>query len=297
MIRVALLSIALLVPAAAVAGEPAFQKAEEVKEGKGVEWTAQAQAGLISTTGNSKTTTLSAAARGSRKEGNNKVRAEAGVAYARSTLYAPNDLNMNNTIDSEAEIAEIEKTTTEAWMATVRYDRYLTAHNSLYAVGIASSDKPAGKELVAGGQVGYSRELFKNDKHLVVGEVGYDISYEDPVVGDGVAIHSARGFVGYEGKLTADTSVGGSVETLINVNTLDGPAGKIDRFEDTRINGLTKLSTKLYENINFGFSFGIKFDNAPSARPPVGLDYGPGFVPLADKVDTRTEVSLLVNFI
>ena len=204
---------------------------------------------------------------------------------------------MNGTIDNEDEIGELEQTTTEAWVVTVRYDRFLTKHNALYAVGLASSDEPAGKELVAGAQVGYSREVFKDDKHLVVAEVGYDISYEDPVVGDGIAIHSARGFVGYEGKLTADTSVGGSVESLVNVNTLDGPAGEIERFEDVRVNGLAKLSTKLYENINFGFSFGVKFDNAPSGRPPIGMDYAVGFVPLADEVDTRTEVSLLVNFL
>jgi hypothetical protein len=278
-------------PKFAHSGEEEAKKLEEVK---GIEWKAAALAGAILTTGNSKTTSLSAGATASRKQGRSKLAIDAGLAYARSTLLFPNDINGNGTIDNDAEIGEDAQTTTDAWIVKARYDFFFTPRNSVYTSASVSADEPAGKELVAGAQVGYSRLLHKSAKHEVVAEVGYDFSYEDPVVGDGEGIHSGRGFVGWAGKLSGDTAAEASVEVLSNVNKLDND---VDRFEDTRVNGKTKLTTKLWEDLNFGFSFLLKYDNAPSARPPLSLPYADGFVPLAEELDTRTEVSLIYNFL
>jgi len=273
-----------------------FGKAEELKEVKKVEWKASAQAGVILTTGNSRTTTGAAGATASRKEGNNKLSLEATGAYARSSILIAVDGNADGVIE-ESEVTRNKTTATRAWGVKGRYDRFLTEHNSLYVTGVVSGDKPAGKEFVGGGQAGYSRLLYKSDRHEVTAEAGYDFSYENLVVGPGVSIHSARFFVGYDGKLTADTGIKGSVESLHNVNSLDSAAGKVDPLEDTRINGSLALTTKLLDNISFWFGFTAKFDNAPAPRPPL-----PGFgwadpLPLADKLDTKTEATLIVNFL
>jgi hypothetical protein len=283
--------------ATAHAQAPTWEKPKKPEEvAKAVEWDAQAQAGVIITTGNSETTTLSAGAKAARKEGLNKFQAAVAGAFARSSLYIATDANGDGAIQ-ESEIERPTQTTTRMWELMARYDRFLTEHNSLYLLGKLSADQPAGKELVAGGQAGYSRQLYKDAIHELVGEVGYDFSYEKFEAGNDISIHSGRAFAGYKGKLSADTSVNASGEILVNVNKLDAPGGEVDRFEDTRLTGVLEMTTKLYENISFNFGFTAKYDNAPAPLPPFSLPYADGFVPLADELDTITKASLIINFL
>jgi len=292
------LGLLLLWTAPAVADDPEFKygKIDDVKDVKKVEWKASAQAGLIITTGNSRTTTGAAGAKASRKEGNNKFEAEANGAYARSAIWLANDDNGDGFID-QTEDSRLSSTSTRAWLVKARYDRFLTKHNSLYITALASGDKPAGKDFVGGAQAGYSRQLYKDDNHELKGEAGYDFSYEN-LVGDADAltIHSARLFVGYEGKVSKDTGVLGSVESLHNVNTLDAPGGEVGPFEDTRVNAMVAISTKLFENLSFRFSFTAKYDHAPAPRPPFALPFATGYTPLAEELDTKTEATLIYNF-
>ena len=291
------LALALAAAAAAHAQEPAWQKPKkDEKASDAVEWKASTQAGLIITTGNSETTTLSAAARASRKAGYNKLQVEVGGAYARSSLFIASDVNGDGVIQ-ESEIERPTQTTTEAWEAVARYDRFLTEHNSLYVLGKIASDEPAGKELIGGGQVGYSRQLYKDAVHELVAEVGYDFTYEDFEANDGVAIHSARVFAGYTGKLSEDTGVNASTEVLVNVNSLDQPGGEVDPLEDTRVASKLEIATKLHDKISFSFGFTAKYDNAPAPLPTFGLPFADGFVPLADELDTITKASLIINFL
>ena len=272
-----------------------YSKKDE-KAAAAVEYKASAQAGLIITTGNSETTAISAAAKASRKAGFNKVQFEAGGAFARSSVLAASDANSDGVIDA-GEIDTITSTTSKSWAVKGRYDRFLTEANSLYAAALAAGDQPAGKNLVMGGQVGYSRRLFKNAKHELLGEVGYDFSYEDLVVGDPVSIHSVRLFSGYTGVLSSDTALEGSLEALFNVNTLDTASGEIGPVEDTRLVAKIAITTKVFENINFRFGFTASYDHAPAARKAFPVPYAPGFVPLADELDTKTEATLIVNFL
>jgi hypothetical protein len=279
----------------------AEEEAKEIVAKKEVEWKASAQAGLILTTGNSRITTLSAGAKASRKAGGNKLALEAAGAFARSSIFLAVDDNGNGVVDPN-ELQRLTSTTNKMWMLLARYDRFLTARNALYVTALASADTPAGKEFVGGGQAGYSRTLVKTDVHELVVEAGYDYSYESFTATDKDAdsIHSARGFAGYEGKLSEDTGLSLSGEILLNVNELDDPVdplGKIDRFEDARFLGKLGISTKMIENIQFKFGFTAKYDNAPAPLSPFGIPYAAGFVPLADKLDTLTEVSLLINFL
>lgn len=285
-------------PRDAGAGNPEFKfEAKPEKEVEKVKWQATAQGGLILTTGNSQTTSLSASAKTSREAGANKLQLEASLVYARSTLLLAQDSNGNGSIDSEAEIDRQTQTTNESYLVKGRYDRFLTEHQSLYGSSSVARDVPAGKDLVAGGQVGYSRRLYKDDVHELRAEAGYDYSYEDLSVGSGTSIHSLRGFVGYAAKLSGDTGFNLEVEALSNMNPLENAAGKADTFEDTRVNGTTSLTTKILGNISFRFAFGLSWDNFPAPRPALSIPYADGFVPLADELDTKTEASLIVSFL
>src|SRR5688572_9685387 len=83
-----LVAFSLAAIQATAEADPAFEygKADELKDVKKVEWKAQAKAGLLITSGNSRSRTVSAAGTASRKAGNNKLGIEASVAFARSGI-------------------------------------------------------------------------------------------------------------------------------------------------------------------------------------------------------------------
>jgi hypothetical protein len=288
----------LVAPTPASPKAPKFEFAKLDPEAPpAAEWKASAQAGLIHASGNARGTTVSGGAKASRRDRRNRILLDVNGAYIRSSIFLAADVNGDGFIDAD-EITRPSRTSARGWESKLRYDRFLTTNNSLYAAALLSSDKPAGKQMVGGAQGGYSRQLFKNDCHEVVAEAGYDFSYERFVGRDnGVAIHSARAFFGYVGKLQGDTALIAQAEVLSNANALDTPGGRISRLEDTRLNGKLEITTELWRQINFSFSFIARFDNAPSPRPAFDIPYAPGFVPLADKLDTITRASLIINFL
>lgn len=302
MTRLVLTAAGLLLTAApAHADNPTFTygKQDDVKDVKKVTWAAVAEAGLVLTTGNSKTTTLTGDVKASRVDPKNKLAFEGDLAYARSTLFIATDDNGNGTIGAN-EIHQSDAVTTNAWKVQLRYDRFLTDYNSLYATAVASADRPGGKAFVGGAQAGYSRRLYKSDHHEVVAEVGYDYSYLNLVAANApsVSIHSARVFAGYKGTLSDSTSIDGSVEVLENLNHLKLVPKEANAFQDTRINSSADLTTKITKDISFSFSVGLKFDNRPAPRVIAGAPpFDTGFVPVADKLDTITKASLIVTLL
>ncbi len=281
-----------------------FGKQEEVKV---VEWKAQAKGGFSMTTGNSQTTNATLTASVSRKEGNNKLALEGGLAYGRSSNLAPNvDVAMNNYASTTRQTI----TSTDNYYGKGRYDRFFTTNNAGYVSGQAASDKIIGKTFYGGGQAGYSRQIYKSDMHLLVAEIGYDFSYErygqvPNKVLDPVSIHSARIFAGETLKLSAATGINASVEALFNLNkegaALDVNTGNtgVDAFKDTRVNGKVGLTTTLYKQLSIGFGFTLKYDQNPAVLPPLA---NPTMAPpvgtlFAEKVDTLTEVTLILTFL
>jgi hypothetical protein len=298
-------SVLLLVGALALVGsaglahgqaDPAsrFGEPEAVEAVEAVAWTATAEAGAIVTTGNSRTTTATAIARAARVAAKNKVEGQFALAYARSRLFIAVDRDASGTISAD-EIEAQRATTANNWQAKLRYDRFLTERSSLYVAGVLGADRPAGKELTGGAQAGYSRRLYKRDAHEVVAEVGYDFTYEQPLVADGVAIHSARVFAGYQGVIRQVTSLEASIEGLFNVNRVATVPVASEPLDDTRIHAGAGLTTKLTDAVSFSFGFQLRFDNRPAPRAPLAIPYEPGFVPVADPLDTLTKATLIVS--
>jgi hypothetical protein len=273
-----------------------FVKPEEVTADK-VEWKASAQAGFVSTTGNSRTLNVIGGGTGSRRSRDNRFSIEASGSYARSSIFIAVDRDGDGFI-SEDEIEEQVQTTAQAWEVKSRYDRFLTPCDSVYLLAAIGGDRPAGKQLVGGGQLGYSRRVFKDEYHEVIAELGYDFTYENLVAaGKGLAIHSARGFTGYAFTISDKTAAKSSVEVLVNANRLESPAGSIAPGEDTRVNGELELTTKLTSKVTLSASFRARFDNAPAPRPPLPIPYEEGFVPLAERLDTLAKVSVIVSLL
>lgn len=286
----------LLLAGPALAQDPTFQfgKAEEVKDVKGVEWDASAEFGLVFTTGNSETTTITGGAQAARKEGDNKFSAELDGAFARAGVRQLADNNGNGQIDDESEITTVSTTSSRNLTGKLRYDRFLTEHNSLFVAAVASTDEPAGKELAFGGQLGYSRQLYKSEKHELAGEAGLDFSREQLVSGDPLSIISARLFLGYKGTLSETTNADASAETLMNLNELDTPTGTASLGQDTRVNGKLGITSKLTSSLSINTGLELKYDNKPAPLKIANL--AAGFVPESSKLDTIMKASLIYSF-
>jgi hypothetical protein len=293
------LALALSLSAAAAhADDPKFDygKADELKDVKKPEWTATAEAGLVLTAGTAETTTATGGLKLSRKEGDNKFAFEASGAYAKSSLRVLNDKNGNGLIDNDTEITSQSTITAETINAKARYDRFLTAHNSLYLAALAARDLPAGKDYAVGGQFGYSRQLYKSERHEIVSEAGYDFSHESLAGGASNEIHSARGFVGYKGKVSDETSLDVSLELLTNLNHETLPTGKDgSAFKDTRANNKVNISSKVTKSLSVNLGLEFHFDNRPG---PLALkNLAPGYVPEATKLDSIFKATLIYNFL
>lgn len=317
----AVLALLLLAAPASAQSNPTFTygKVEEVKAGTPppppVEWKASAKAGMLFSSGNSQTTNATVGLALSRKEAANKFSFDAALAYGRSNIRVArfDDATMPMVITG---VENRQVTTTNNWMSKARYDRFFTANNAGYASGQIAADPIAGKEFVGGGQVGYSRQLLKNDVHLIVSELGYDYSYENYVEQPGrtidpVSIHSARLFAGETLKMTPASGANVSVEALFNLNregaALDANTGPpatqgVGAFHDTRVVGKLGLTTTLFARLSVAFGFTLRYDQNPPPRPipqgaPPGSMYTTGLQPFADKVDTLAEATLIYTFI
>ena len=279
------------------ADEPKFDfaKKDEVKDVKAPEWLAAAEAGAIFTSGNSHTTTLSGGIHASRKSGDNKLAIDATAAYVKTGVRVLDDKNGNGLIDNPSEIANADSVTAETLASRLRYDRFLTDFNSLYAAALASRDVPAGKLSVFGGQVGYSRRLYKSDITETVAEIGYDFSREHLATGTAIAIHSARAFIGHKTTMSEGVLLDSSLEILTNLNRETLPTHKDGGpFLDTRVNFRAAISAKVGKNLAVETSMEAHYDNRPGPLQIKML--APGFVPEAEPLDIIMKASLIYTF-
>ncbi|MES1157898.1 MAG: DUF481 domain-containing protein, partial [Haliangium ochraceum] len=143
------------------ADEPPVPKFEYAKPPeKATEWKVNAKGGLIVTTGNSQSRNGVLGAEASEQTGSNKISLGGQIAYGRSDILVP---TIDNTVmpGVVTGFSRQGQTTTNNWQTRGRYDRFLTPNNAAYGSAQLGADKVAGKRLYGGGQVGYSRQLFK----------------------------------------------------------------------------------------------------------------------------------------
>jgi hypothetical protein len=294
------LALGLLLAPAVAAAQPVptftYGKADELKDVAETDWDATAEAGLVVTTGNSQTITLTGGAKAARKQKQNKFAVEASGTFARSSNEVKDPaLDGDPTSLSADDITRESVTSAQSYNVKLRYDRFLSTWDSLYVAALGGADIIAGKDFVGGGQVGYARILFKSEEHEIGAELGYDFSYENLADGSDNNIHSGRGFVGYKGKLAAETSADASLEVLVNGNRQSDDIGP---GEDTRATGTAGISTKITKGIALSVSLTAKFDAAPAAfAAPDGVMLDPTNPPERSMLDTTTKASLIITLL
>lgn len=316
---------ALLAPGVVHADDPKFDFAKK-EETKTVVWKASANLGAYGSTGNAQTLTINGGINVSRNDGWNKVTLDAAGAYSQAwtrgdtvTVAAPAQIQP---ADLGAINNRVSKTAAANWLAKLRYDRFFTKNDTLYVAGFAGQDFVVNKDIIGGGQLGYSRLLLTSEVHNLAVEAGYDFTYTRFAAANGspapspdfTTVHALRLFAGYVLTLRKETAINASAEAFINVTNVDTP-GKftLDGVtldpnshktfgQATRLVGKVGLTTLIYKNISFKFQLTGKYDAAPSpiAFKTVGmLSAAAGAQPLLryDTFDFIAEAGIVVTFL
>lgn len=288
-------ALALLHAAPAAAADPTFTFASPDKASHA--WKASAQAGANVSTGNSQSLSLTASGAVAHRSGDDQLSLDAFGSFVRSRVDVAADVNGVAGIGPD-EIRRVVQTTSKAWSVRGRYDRFVGQRDSLYAAATASGDEPSGKKLLAGAQLGVSRDVLRAGPSTLTLELGYDLTHQEYVAASPAAtVHSARFYAGYE--LTPAPLVGAkaSLELLTNLNAVQTPTGVVGAFRADRLAGRVELNVKVLERGTLGVRFRGRYDSAPAPRPPPpGLAWEAGYLPLADRLDTVSELVFTLSF-
>lgn len=269
-------SFALLVPAATLAqpAAPTAQHTEAVAEIPAEpptdETVFNASLGTTIALGNTRSISGAASLRlGLRRD----AHAVAAEAQATLTMAALRD-------SMTREFGDFDRTA-ENFTGKLRYDFFLTDDDAIFGSVAARRDTFAGLDSRVQIQLGYLRNLFREENHRLWAEAGYDLSLDnyfpnpliDPMdmmteLPNSEAFHSARLFLGYDNHIDEDFTYLTGVECLIDVET---PA-------NTRLAWANELRSNLGGSFALGINFNLGFDNEP--------------VQGTDSLDTTTIVTL-----
>lgn len=188
-----------------------------------------------------------------------------GAKFNGTTARSRSDTNGDGVLDSTD---DGYKRTAERYGGQLRYDRFLSKKDSLYALGGGFTDEFAGFDWRVHEQVGYSRKLVdltrtegegdgaKTMKTELVGEIGIDFAQEDYVTGvdpNDDQYLAGRAFIGFKHQFTPGTSFTNDLEAYENLFTP----------EDFRLINQATLSAKLSDKISFKLSHQLLFYNKP----------------------------------
>jgi putative salt-induced outer membrane protein YdiY len=147
---------------------------------------------------------------------------------------------------------------------------------------------------IASGGVGYA--FIKTERHLLKGELGLDVTRQDPL-GDPppeqletTDFLGLRGYLGYEFKISEKSKLTEDLNLFSNFDTSSA----------WRVNSVTALTAGFTDNLALKASFTVLYSNEPPVTlvpPDAGAPPGtPDALYTFEKTDTILAVALVVNF-
>ena len=153
----------------------------------------------------------------------------------------------------------------------VRYDYFLTEMDALFVAALVRYDIFARLEPRVGGQVGYLRNLLKEEKHRLWVEIGVDATYdrfgEVLDIGGGAMsedrfIFSARGFFGYDNQLNELLTYTTGFEVLWELARTPGSA----ELAHLRFEWVNQLTSKIEDWLQIAIGVTARFDSQPPGQ-------------------------------
>lgn len=264
------MTLLLVLASPSLAEEPKFERAMPTEEVPGPATRLSAQVGGNFTTGNAESVTVAAALDTSHRWGQNRVGAVAGVNVG----FGAVDTNGDGFLDESERCIGVDDvdcaSTAERYGADLRYDRFLSARDSLYVLVGALHDPFVGFELRSHVQLGYARLLVNQPDTHVTLEGGVDLAREAYVAGLSPAFtHLVAAQAALKLDHVFNESVSFADALVVYEPLLTQPEGSAfaPHFTDFRVSNVATLSAKVSSKLSVNVADTLEFRNEPIAPP------------------------------
>jgi putative salt-induced outer membrane protein len=230
----------------------------------------QLSAGALSSSGNAKTLSLTAAGRFKARRQDNQLSLSLAGNYAESAPKPDQD----------------RQTTMKNLQGKTRYDRFLGHGFAVFMSLSARSDRFQGLVLRTNLDPGLSYYFVDQGKQQLWTEIGYDYQWDlrrydtiQKAAESGVALsksdsrHAARLFLGYEG----------SINEIVGITTGLEYLQSVEESKYWRLNWDLGLTSALSSKFSLSTTFNLRYDNAP--------------LPSIKNTDTITAVNLVYQLL
>lgn len=252
------------------AAEPTFETVKTVEAAQAPVTRLTANIGGNFTTGNSEAVSVNGGLDGSHHWGRNELGLVAGVTVGLGAI----DENGDGFLAEAERCLGVESkpcaSTAERYAVDLRYDRFLTERDSLYALVGLFHDPFAGFELRSHAQLGYARQLIdESSTHLSV-EIGADVANEDYVSGvvpGSTRLIAAQAALKFDHAFNESVSFADTLTVYEPVLTQPDGAAFAPYFSDIRIANTATVTAKLTDKLSVSVSDTLAWRNEPVAAP------------------------------
>jgi putative salt-induced outer membrane protein YdiY len=257
-------------------------------------WSEVAEFGFVMTTGNAEGSNLAFGNKFKYAWSNAELTFDATALHAESTTRTFDNPAPYGTVV----VTDTTSTTASSYGLALIYRRNISERLFWYVGAAWYQNFFAGIDdrYILGGGIGYT--LVKSERHLLKGEVGGDLTRQDPLgnpdpgdpttdvleTTDYIAI---RLTMNYEFKISAKSKLTEDLNFIENLDTTSA----------WRANSITAITAGLTDNLALKASYTVMYSNEPPVKQ-VPANPGPGqvaFYPY-EKTDTILAVALVVNF-
>ncbi len=242
-------------------------------------WTDKAELSLVTTTGNSETTTFSLSNEFVQKWTKSELKIYAmALRSEQTTKTAVNDAG-------RLRVTDRKETTADAYRLSGKFLREIRETFRWYAEGGWERDRPQGIDDRYFAGLGVAFAVLRRNAHTLDAEAGVRFTDETPVGGDSDSFGVGRAALAWGWKFSETGELASSLELLQNLSTSD----------DTRVNWVTSVTSTLTDRLALKVSYTVRWDNDPVRE----VLSSPGFDDVIwehDKTDTILAASLVVNF-
>lgn len=227
-----------------------FEKAELAAAAEKNATSMQLSAGALSSSGNSKTLSLTAASRFKARRDDNQLSLSLAGNYAESAPKPDQEM----------------QTTMKNVQGKARYDRFLGQGFAVFLSASARNDRFQGLVLRTNIDPGLSYYFLDKDKQQLWTEVGYDYQWDlrrydaiEKAAATGIALnktdsrHSARLFLGYDG----------SINEMVGITTGLEYLQSVEDSKYWRMNWDLGITSALGSKFSLSTTFSLRYDNAP----------------------------------
>ncbi len=242
-------------------------------------WTDKAEVSLVTTTGNSETTTFSLSNEFTQKWTKSELKLFVlALRSEQTTKTAVNDAGTLRVTDST-------ETTAEVYRLSGKFLREIHETFRWYAEAGWERDRPQGIDDRYYAGLGVAFAVLRRGAHTLDAEAGARFTDETPVGGESDSFGVGRAALAWGWKFSETGELSSSLELLQSFSNSD----------DTRANWVTSVTSTLTDKLALKVSYTVRWDNDPVRE----VLSSPGFDDVVwehDKTDTILAASLVVNF-